>query len=435
MNTIRFSASRHLHLARAEADLAITGWDRPTIELTLDGDPDEFTAEQQEDTLAVTSQAALALRIPRTISIHVEQVLGDLLLRDLDDEIIVDTARGDVSIRGGAAALSLQEVHGSLTAKGLSGLLTARQVHGDVQLFDLPDAHLAQVHSTVHARSVANCLDLGSVGGDISVRSISGALKIADVQGSLDAYDLRGGLEAGHIGGDLSLQAVPSPGQVYRAHAEGTIRAHFPAKTSARFNLKSETLVSADLPVLERKEPTHVVGQAGGGEAAVILQAGSDLWMRLQEKPDDESEAWHMLNSISARIGAEVAQHLGKMTVDAATQREIDNAVRKAEQELAQAQRQLERESQRAQELAHRAQEKAAQAARRAQERIARQSRSWGITTDRGLGLFGPPPPQRHNKPPVPSVSPDEQLAILKMLQENKISVQEAEALLKALEG
>jgi hypothetical protein len=177
------------------------------------------------------------------------------------------------------------------------------------------------------------------------------------------------------------------------------------------------------------------MGQAGAGEADVILEAKSDLWVQIEDQTDEGFDAWQTMDSISARIEAEIAQHLAKMSVDATTQREIDRAIRQAEQELAQAQRQLEQETERARERARRAQEKAAQAAKRAQERIARKSRSWGVTIDTGTSLFGPPLPQSRHTPQPSRASEEEQLAILKMLQENKISVQEAEDLLRALEG
>jgi hypothetical protein len=419
---------------RGDTDVAITGWDKPALELTLDGDQDQCTAEWDNDTLALTSQVALALHIPKTTPVHIQQVSGDLLLRELDGEITVDTSHGDLSIRGGKAQLSIQEIHGSLTAKGLSGKLTADQVHGDTQLVEVHSGQLNQVHGNLHARSIANDLVLGDVSGDIGVRGINGSLKIENGHGNLQAHDLRGGLQADHVANDLSLKAYPSPGQIYRAHTGGAIRARFPADTSARFNLRSSSLVSAQLPTVERQEPTHVVGQAGAGEASVVLEASDDLLVQIQDQSTDEFDPWHRLDSISARIEAEVAQHLGKMSIDAKTQREIDKAIRQAEQELAQAQRHLEREMQHAQERARRAQEQAAKAAKRAQQRIARRSRRWGVPFETG-GLFGPPPPRRRDRPKPSHASEEEQLTILKMLQEKKITVTEAEELLEALEG
>jgi hypothetical protein len=332
--------------------------------------------------------------------------------------------------------VSIQEAHGGVTAKNLSGSLAAGQIHGDIQLVNVAGAKLDQVHGNLHARSLANDLQVGEIGGDAGVRGIWGALEIENAQGVLQAYDLHGGLEAGHISGDLSLKAVPSPGQIYRANTDGEIRARFPTEVSARFDLQASGKISASLPTLELQEPAHVVGQAGAGETQVILQAGGDIWVHLQDPEAGELDAWKTLDSVSARIEAEISQHLGRMSVDARTQREIDNALRKAEQELAQAQRHLEQETQRAQQRAKRAQAKAAKAAKRAQQRIARQSRSWGVSVDMGPGLFGPPHPHRHpSRPERPRASAEEQLAILRMLQENKITVEEAEELLKALES
>lgn len=435
MNRLRFEPSQQIELIHADADIAINGWDQPSIELVLDGELDQCTAEQAHNTLSLTSHAALALHIPAVTAVHVQQIFGDLLLRDLDGEIAVDNAHGDISIRGGTAEISVQEAHGSLTAMRGTGSITADLVHGDVQLVEMAGGQLNHVHGDLHARSIAGDLELGDVSGDIGVRNLGGSFRLERGHGRLQAYDLHGGLQASHLAGDLSLKTVLDPGQVYRARTQGDIRARFPADTSAHFDLSSNGTVSARLPTVERQEPTRVIGQTGKGEAKVILQAEGDLWVYIQGQDKDTFDAWQTIDSISTQIEAEIAQHLGKMSVDANTQRQIDQAIRQADQELAQAQRRLEQETQRAQERARRVQEKAAKAAKRAQERIARASRSWGVTIDTGSSLFGPPLPQDHPSAKSSPISGEEQLAILKMLQEKKISVEEAERLLEALEG
>ena len=78
MNTLQFEPSPQIRLIQADADIAINGWDRPAIEIKLDGDLDQCTAEQVQNALNITSQAALALRIPKTTIVHVQQVSGDL---------------------------------------------------------------------------------------------------------------------------------------------------------------------------------------------------------------------------------------------------------------------------------------------------------------------------------------------------------------------
>jgi hypothetical protein len=95
----------------------------------------------------------------------------------------------------------------------------------------------------------------------------------------------------------------------------------------------------------------------------------------------------------------------------------------------------------RAQEHSDRVQHRVDAAMRRAEEKMRsaeRRTAHMGISMGRwGVNIGGPRPP----RPPVPPVPPsepvtdDERLTILKMLQQKKISLQEAEKLLAALEG
>jgi hypothetical protein len=87
--------------------------------------------------------------------------------------------------------------------------------------------------------------------------------------------------------------------------------------------------------------------------------------------------------------------------------------------------------SRRAQEAARRAEQRAQAAMRRTEEQLrraaARSSGAWG--TD--WNAPAPPPPP----PPVEPITDQERLMVLKMLQEGKITVEQAEQLLAALEG
>jgi hypothetical protein len=96
-----------------------------------------------------------------------------------------------------------------------------------------------------------------------------------------------------------------------------------------------------------------------------------------------------------------------------------------------------ERISRQVEQATSRAAKRAEEAARRAERHAERQARRWG-----GAGKSGPwswefnssgipkPPP-----PPSEPVADEERMAILKMLQEKKITSEQAEQLLRALEG
>ena len=78
-------------------------------------------------------------------------------------------------------------------------------------------------------------------------------------------------------------------------------------------------------------------------------------------------------------------------------------------------------------------------AARKAEERVHSAMRRMGnfppISPIPPIPPIGPFAPKVNVEPPRPKVSSEERLLILQMLQEKKISVEEAEKLLRALEG
>jgi hypothetical protein len=88
--------------------------------------------------------------------------------------------------------------------------------------------------------------------------------------------------------------------------------------------------------------------------------------------------------------------------------------------------------SRRAQEAARRVEQRAQTVARRVEEQTRRNLERDLRNVGQGPFGFEPPPP------PAPKSSPvteKERMMVLQMLQENKITVEQAEALLRALEG
>jgi hypothetical protein len=86
-----------------------------------------------------------------------------------------------------------------------------------------------------------------------------------------------------------------------------------------------------------------------------------------------------------------------------------------------------------AERLAEQAQSQAMRAVERARRSLARQSKRKRGSRPR-RGAWGAPPAASTGKPPEP-VTEQERLLILQMVQENKISIEEAEQLLSALES
>ena len=428
MNTLQFEVREKLELSQADHDVSIKGWDQAAIELVVDGNMDQCVVEQRDEALHVEAHAPLAIHVPRGTVVSASQVSGDLLLSDLDRAAEIGTVHGDASVHWGQAAVSFQEVHGDLAVEGVNGPLSVGQTHGDVHLSHVGAASLARVHGDVSARIVAGDLGIGAVSGDVRVRDVAGALTIEEGLGDFRGQDLPGGMNVHTIKGDLSLKTVLTPGLDYRAQANGDVRARFPEGTSARFELQARGDISVKGFQIEEQEPGRVVARAGEGEgeARVTLSASGDLSAKVRSDQEDMSPGLEMMDGLAEQIEAQVAVHLGKIDVDQLATREIEKAMRQAEHEIEKAHRQAEKASRRAERNAQRAQERAQ---RKAQKFQAKSERRWGPPSDVGPGKRGPRSSRAAHKGP----SQEDQIAVLKMLQENKISVEEAETLLKAM--
>jgi hypothetical protein len=267
----------------------------------------------------------------------------------------------------------------------------------------------------------------------VRVQNIHGPFELEECRGDLRAKELYAGMTVHLAKGSLALKTALVPGESYVAHANGDIRARFPAEASARYVLEAQGRLSTKLPQVDERAAGRVVGRSGEGDAYVELHAGGDLSLKVHDSSqsaETDASGQFDLDSISAQIEAEIAEHMGKIKLDQLAQQGFEQAMHRVEQQMLKFERKMERETQHAQERAQRAREKAEQAARRAQAKIARKSHHWNFALDM-QGPFS----RSGQRGQAPGASQEEQLAILKMLQEKKISTEQAEMLLKALES
>ena len=90
--------------------------------------------------------------------------------------------------------------------------------------------------------------------------------------------------------------------------------------------------------------------------------------------------------------------------------------------------RQVERGSSRAQERSRRAAQRAARAARKAQAKLSKRRNTWGVSFGSDI-----PVPGVKGRGASAAISEEDQLSVLKMLQEKTITVEQAQMLLDAL--
>lgn len=420
----RFEPVERIELGQADSDLSIKGWDEAAIELAVDGDESECTVQVGEQALSVSCRVPLALHVPRTTVLQVGTVAGELLLSGLDGTVSVGTVQGDVFVGAGNGSISVQTIHGDLGVEHLGGHLSATETHGDLHLKNVSTARIGTVHGDLYARDVAAEIEVGMVSGDVRLRNVAGAVTLEQAQGDFRGRELLGGLAAHRVQGSFSLKTPLSPGCTYSARAGGDLSAQFPPETSARFTLQAQGDLSAKGFDLHEQESGQYVGQVGEGEAAVVFEAGGSLSVKVRGDEEQEEHPWGFsMEALGAKIEAEISAHMGDLTGAQIAAREIEKAMRQVEREVSRAQRQAERAAERAEERARAAQEKALERAKKFQAKVDLGWQPRGRAHTRGA------------RPTPRGLSSEEQATVLSMLQAGKISVKEAESLLKALEG
>jgi hypothetical protein len=399
-------------------DLRLKGQDALDVVAKSD-DPEDLSFESQDDQVTIRCSSNCSVRVPRSAVVHVAEVNGNAYIKALDGELTIDQVDGNLELRN-VSATKVGQVSGNLFTKNVDGDLTIERVDGEIS-----------------ARRIQ---------GDFAVSGgVSGNLNLNDVGGSANAK----------VDGNINLRLDPSPGHEYRFECDGNLFCRLSSETSAEISVPKASQVLVDLPGIHASAPVQApyALTLGEGDAKIILSADGNVvmdthapdWDMEDFDIDVGSEVEGMADTVSQQISQQVESQMKMMEEQLNAQmaslsmrlratRLNEEQARRIEER---ARETSERAASRAQERIRRAQEKMEQKMAAAQrkmeakklllERSSRHSRRpWNINI---------PTPTAPGAPAGDPVSEDERLMILRMLEEKKISTEEAEQLLSALEG
>lgn len=345
------------------------------------------------------------------------------LITDTDCRVVVP---GNMGVR-------VEHIGGDGIITGVAGPVEVNHVGGDLALrcinkVDIAhvggDLFLADVDDSVAIRRVGGDLK-GEVGGNLSVEMVGGDCVVC-VSGGVR---LRGG-------GDIGLGLKGTSTEEVVVKSGGNLVMYLPAEFSGRLDLTSGGRdIVVDVQNQHRSmEQENAILTLGKGERSVRLKAGGDI--RVVDEPMPALKLDDLLDRMEENW--KTSQPSG-------------------------------REGESWEDFAERVQRRAEEAARRAEERVRAamermERRGWhrehpaGMWSEWMEGWGGEKrPPEPPQQPPSPrtqtdlgqaasaaearpdqgtsGVSNEERMLVLKMLQEHKITVEEAEELLAALEG
>jgi hypothetical protein len=401
--TITVSPNQKLTLESIPGDLRVAGWDRLELMAKTDGDMLEIASTTEG--IVISCDEDLILYIPRSTDLNVKKVAGDSILQAIKGPVALGLVSGELTMND-LGPVTLGVISGDASLRNI-GALNANTISGD---FTLRGGH--------------GVCAVEKIGGDGSVRDVDGMVTITEVGSDLYVRNVNGAVTV-KAGADVALFLSPISVQTYEisAGADLIVRLSPEAKVKLHLNVDSPGSIQVDFPGVKVPEDCTscevLLGEKQEGIAEMLLTAGGDLLVTNQADPwksaaDFDHGDWNippiplippLPPDFSERINRRVEASLQR------AQAHIDAATHRSDVKVQAAMR--------------RAEAKAQAAEVRARSRLGKVVMGGRRTV---MNISG-------SVPQGDPVSDDERLTVLKMLQEKKITLEEAEKLLVALEG
>jgi SHOCT-like protein/putative adhesin len=356
----------------------------------------------------------------RTPKIRIDSIDGDLsvvgwdgedvLIKTDEDELslkqngdeIAFSCTDDVSLRiPKDASLLIQRIGGDAALRGVMGNVEIKEIDNDLSIRDVGSVSIGTVASDFSLRGAKGNLYIKNVAGDVSIRDVDGNVTLDSVADDLALRGARGDIKV-NVGEDVVVYLEPKADGLYSITAGDDILLVLKPNANVTLTMSGDE-IDVDWPGVENQgDATQRVLVLGDGSARITLNAGGDI---------------RVTNDANAGNSAEEFGNFAGMNFDWSGFGE--RISRQVEQATA------------------RAAKRAEEAARRVERHAERHARRWRGNVNSGpwtweTGPKGVPTPPT---PPSEPVAEEERMAILKMLADKKITAEQAEQLLNALEG
>lgn len=400
---IQTGATPTIRLQNIEGNLTLSGWDRPEIQARVRGAADALVIEQQDGRVTISCEDDLWLQTPVQSAITIGSVEGNAAIDLILSGLTIDTIEGNAVVNS-VNAVTASQIEGNFTARLIAGDLRIDAIEGNAQI--------------------------AKVGGDIRLGAVEGNLLLDETGGSIEAT----------AEGNVKVQATLASGQQCTIRAEEGITCEVPRDAGGVFVLKAEGHIRVRDLGEERSVRNGVLNfERAPAHARLTLEAEGNILLRgVQPRDLDATEFTGTLEEEMALRSVEITQQ-----ISAQIEAQVNELSRQLDDKLARIGTN--------EELATSIQEKVQFAMRRAEEKLAEALRKVEQRTQeaesrrrKSPGWAAPPTPPMPPAAPKPSASPkskrtpttdEERMLILRMVEQGKLSVEQAEKLLLALNG
>lgn len=372
-----------------------------------------------------------------TVAVIIQNVGGDLRLRGrAGNRLMIDGECADVQqlgegqpyvVRCGGDAritvpddisVSVQQVGGDAKITEVSGDLDIHTISGDLVVRSVETVQIKTVGGDLRLKRAGGSVTIDNVGSDATIRDIYGDVWVTNIGSDLYLRNIEGNCVVENTGSDLVLNINFQPEFEYRFGAGSDILCRVQENANASFILPPSTETNLEVAAEVNEDDDGMQSIVlGEGRAKVYITDADTL--RLVGEDDD-----YMIN-FGVQIEEELEARLSTLEEKLSQQLEgLDERIQaKATIWASQAERAAERAQQQA--------ERAVQRVQRSMERNSKKRKRGPGPRRIDLTMRGMTSREKESDP----VSEQERLMILQMVQDGRITIEEAERLLSALDS
>jgi hypothetical protein len=371
---------------KAHGNLDIRGWEKDEVGITTDINVQRIRHEKKLLRLLFVEDCELM--VPPGCKVIIERASGNARVRNLSEPIVINRVQGD---------LAVQDLGGVTIARVSDNCL------------------LENIHDNVH---------ISRVGGNLKGKNIQGTIFAERIQDDVRLSGVSGGAEI-RSSGNIELSLLENTDKEIKLNASDKILLHLPVNPDVSLYIRSHD-ERIELNVGDRHDKintSHCELTLGSGRQKITVEAGDKVRVTEEAFEDaDIRKLFEELNNLWTRLKEESAARRENREQETNWEiKMVEGAARIAEETM---DGMSEIASQITEDTVRQAEEHVRAALKRVEEQI------------RNLGYdYWSEPVNLKPKRKTSEVTAEERLIVMKMLQENKISVEEADRLLEILEA
>lgn len=388
---------------KAYGGLKIEGVDETQVQCEIDA-PQLATLIEENGHIYLTANSSCNVTVPIASSIDIEKGMGSVSIHNIQGSVKIEKALGNLVVDG-VASVRVEKIGGNCAARNATGEIYLEKVGGNLIVSKVGSLYCEKVGGVCKAEAVAGDFRVDKVGGGFKAEQVAGLTSVSRVGGDFKAIGLSLSDDV-HAGGDIRIARLNLKNDVDLAAGGDVVLSLDESLPGARMNLNSggyhiRIVHGGDDVSVDAKKYEYAFGDP---QFNLDIAAGGKILIGEQLDIDEG-----LVGDLSGFFSYEesVLNELIKERVDSATRR-AEAKIKAAEIRLEQIRDNVEK------------------------------TRGIKISVDlddlKKVKSAAPVPPVTR-KAGKKGASDEERLMILKMLQDKRITVDEAETLFKALEN